>query len=292
MQYEAIDHVIFPVADLGSAAPFERLGLSLTPPMPHSGLGTENRCMFTGGKDSLFYIELLRLADRAQAAPRLEGSPLLAALDEPRGLAVVVLRVPDLKAALANLSRAGIEAVAMEIPGGDGTKICDVASLPSQAPGAVNLALVQYTQPHDDAHASLSKAGLLTHDLPVKRLDHLAAIAPDLESATRFWTDVLGVPVSGEIATPVMIIRQFKIGDAIMELLGPATADSPMRSRPAGLVSMTALEVPDLAAAVAHARAAGFSAPDPATGVLPDTRTATIPATELSGLGLQLLEYV
>lgn len=292
MHYEAIDHVILPVADLGVAGPFERLGFTLTAPMPHTGLGTQNRCLFAGGVDNLFYIELLRLVDRARAAPHLQGSPLLAALDEPSGLAVVVLRVPDLAAALAELSRAGLEATTMEVPAGDGSKICDIALLPTQASGAVNVALVQYTQPRGETHASLSDAGLLTHALPVKRLDHLAAIAPDLENTTRFWTDVLGIPVSGEIATPAMIIRQFKIGDAIMELLGPASADSPMRSRSAGLISMTALEVPDLAAAVAHARSAGFTAPDPATGVLPGTRTATIPAGELSGLGLQLLEYV
>jgi hypothetical protein len=55
---------------------------------------------------------------------------------------------------------------------------------------------------------------------------------------------------------------------------------------------MVAVEVPDLAAAVEHVRAAGFTAPDPAPGVLPGTRTASIPGGELSGMSLQLLEYV
>ena len=43
--------------------------------------------------------------------------------------------------------------------------------------------------------------------------------------------------------------------------------------------------------AVAHARAAGFTVPDPAVGVLPGTRTATIPGAELAGLNMQMLEY-
>ena len=38
--------------------------------------------------------------------------------------------------------------------------------------------------------------------MPLKRLDHLAAMAPNLEDATSFWTDVLGVPVHGEVRTP------------------------------------------------------------------------------------------
>jgi hypothetical protein len=49
--------------------------------------------------------------------------------------------------------------------------------------------------------------------------------------------------------------------------------------------------VPDLDAAVRQARAAGFTAPDPAPGVLPGTRVATIRGPELAGVNLQLLQY-
>jgi 4-hydroxyphenylpyruvate dioxygenase-like putative hemolysin len=89
-----------------------------------------------------------------------------------------------------------------------------------------------------------------------------------------------------------MVINQMRVGDVNLELLGPATPESPLAARPPGPASMTAFEVPDVAAAVAHARAAGFTAPDPAPGPLPGTLTATIPGTQLSGLGLQLLQYV
>jgi catechol 2,3-dioxygenase-like lactoylglutathione lyase family enzyme len=127
---------------------------------------------------------------------------------------------------------------------------------------------------------------------PLKRLDHLAAVAYDLDKQCRFWEDVLGVAVTGEVRTPTMVIRKLKIGDAIFELLGPAGPDSPIHQRPAGLVSMAAWEVENLEAAVAQARAAGFTVPDPAAGVLPGTRTATIPAAELGGVAMQLLQYV
>jgi hypothetical protein len=64
------------------------------------------------------------------------------------------------------------------------------------------------------------------------------------------------------------------MGDAVLELLGPASLESPIWKRPPGLVGMASWE--DLDAAVALARAAGFAVTDPAAGVLPGTRTATI----------------
>src|SRR5205823_5843205 len=132
--------------------------------------------------------------------------------------------------------------------------------------------------------------GLLQHALPLKRLDHLAAMAPNLATTTSFWTASLGVPLFGEVRTPVMVINQMRVGDVNLELLGPATPESPMASRPPGPARMAAFEVPDVAAAVEHARAAGFTAPDPAPGPLPGTLTATVSAAQLSGLGLQLLQ--
>ena len=131
------------------------------------------------------------------------------------------------------------------------------------------------------------------HAFPLLRLDHLAAITPDLERPSRIWTDVFGVPVVGEVhvADPLMTVRQFGLGDAILELLGDPSQAGPLRSRPFGLVSMASWEVGDLDDAVARARAAGFTASDPAVGALPGTRIATIPAEELAGLRMQLLQY-
>ena len=82
------------------------------------------------------------------------------------------------------------------------------------------------------------------------------------------------------------------VGNAIFELIGPTAADSPIAQRPEGLISMCAFEVPDLAGAVETLRQRGFTSGDPATGPQPRTRVASIPAPELSGMTLQLLEYV
>ena len=90
-----------------------------------------------------------------------------------------------------------------------------------------------------------------------------------------------------------MVIRQLRIGDAILELLGPASPESPFAGRPAALASMAAWEVAGpLADAVALARERGFTVSDPEAGVIPGTRRASIPVGELGGVGMQLLEYV
>ena len=41
-----------------------------------------------------------------------------------------------------------------------------------------------------------------------------------------------------------------------------------------------------------HVRAAGFEVPDPRIGTLPGTRVTTVPPDQMSGLNLQLLQYV
>ncbi len=55
---------------------------------------------------------------------------------------------------------------------------------------------------------------------------------------------------------------------------------------------MMSLEVADLNAAVAQAKSAGFAISDPTKGALPGTIIATIPATQTSGLAVQLLQYL
>jgi catechol 2,3-dioxygenase-like lactoylglutathione lyase family enzyme len=205
---------------------------------------------------------------------------------------LLMLRTGNLAGAVADLQRRGVTCATAEALDGD-SKIADLAWLPNANPVALDVRFVQYSPETSQRRAArLEAEGLLAHAIPLKRLDHLTAVAPDLEAATRYWTESLGVPLHGEVRSPTTVIRQFKIGDAILELLGPATPDSPVGQRPAGLVSMIACEVPDVEAAVATARAVGFTPSEPAAGVLPGTRTATIPATELSGLALQLLQYV
>lgn len=292
MLYDAIDHAILPVPDLVAAvAPFARLGLTLFPGARHQGRGTENGGFFVGGANNGFYVEALGVADREEARAA-HGDAFVQAAEQGRGLSGVVLRTSNIVAAAGALMSRGLECKPEAVLDGNGETIADVAAVRGPGAGLFDLRLIQYYPSHAARWARREAAGLLRHGFPLKRLDHLAAVAADLEADTRFWRDTLGVPLFGEVRTPVMIIRQFKIGDAILELLGPASPESPIAARPPGLASMCAFETVDLANAVALARAVGFMAPDPGPGPLPGTRVATIPAAEFSSMGLQLLQYV
>jgi catechol 2,3-dioxygenase-like lactoylglutathione lyase family enzyme len=269
--FEAIDSLVLAAGDVAAvSAAYGRLGLR---PSPGEGAGPGGRRSFpVGDINNRVSVELLADDVRPPADPLRE--PIRRATAAGRGLFAVGLRVADLRAALDRLAARSV----MSQPAGA------TAWLPLHEQAGADLVLAPAGPP--------PAAGAPDHAFPLKRLDHLATVAPDLDATCRFWEDVLGVPVAGEVRTPAMVIRQLRIGDAIFELLGPAAPDSPLHRRPPGLVSMAAWEVEDLAATVAQARAAGFTVPEPAVGVLPGTRTATIPAPELGGTAMQLLEYV
>jgi len=289
MLIESIDHVVVPVRSLEAAAePYERLGLRLTPEARHRGRGTANRVFFVGSSANDFYVELLSVHDPAAARPLYND-----AISRGGGtIALLMLAVADLRAGIDSLARHGITTAVEHVAREDRTPICDMAPLEGVEALGFAAGLIHYAEERDASHARHAAAGVFDHAFPLKRLDHLAAMTPNLEGATRFWSEVLGVPVHGEIRGPGIIIRQLKMGDAILELLGPDGPDSRLSGRPAGLSSMCAFEVDDLDAAVALARERGFTAPEPNKGILPGTRVATIPGAELGGLGLQLLEYV
>jgi len=291
MLIDRIDHVVLPVLDLAAASePFERLGLKLTPPARHRGQGTENRAFFAGSGRSQFYVELLAVHDEreAEAAGRTE---YLEAARRGSSLNRVVFGTSDLAKVQAGLRQAGMESAPYAVVNDSGETVCEVLPFGAELLG-VRAAAIQYEGDLDARFERRRANGLLDHDFPLKRLDHLAALAPDLEATERGWTQILGVPVHGEIRGRGIVIRQMKVGDAILELLAPEAADSPMRQRPPGLSSMCAFEVPNLDESVKLARERGFTPSEPAMGILPGTRTATIPGAELSGMGLQLLEYV
>jgi catechol 2,3-dioxygenase-like lactoylglutathione lyase family enzyme len=249
--------------DLDAACrPYERLGLALTPP------SAERRMLLVGLGPQAFRFHFLA---NDPGPPR--SGPELAV-----GAYAVGLRVPDLSAAVADLAGRGLPARPYRAATGE-----PLARAPLRDRAGIDLVLREQGP---------EIAGAPDHAFPLRRLDHLAAVAHDLDAKCAFWADVLGVPVGGEVRTPTLIIRQLRLGDAVLELLGAASADSPIHQRPAGLVSMASWEVPDLDRAVALARQAGFSPSEPAPGALPGTRISTIPGDELAGVNMQLLQYV
>lgn len=286
MQYEGIDRAILPVSDMAAAcAPFERLGLIVSPERAPKGRGIRVRAVPIGGPDNLFELHLVSGTDEGGA-----GWDAFSSVAD-QGLSTIVLRVTDLAETLAGLAKHGIAPTETQtVLNADGSKRSELAVLPELPDAGVRLRLIQHYQ--SGAEIFAEHTGGKEHATPLKRLDHLAAVAPDLETACRFWDEVLGIPTVGEVVSPTVVVRQLRIGDAMFELLGPATPDSPIRQRPPGLNSMFSVEVPDLDAAVAHVEAAGFTLAERRIGTLPGTIIAVIPGTQTSGVNVQFLQYV
>lgn len=258
-----LDALYVACADLDACRGYERLGLSLTPPangarMLHVGLGNRQ-----------FRVHFLA---EATAWPLLEA-PLAAARASGQAAFAVGLCVPDLSASLAELQSRGLAAQS------DG----QLAWLAVGDRAGVNLVLRE---------AGPSVMGVPDHAFPLRRLDHLASVTLDLDAKAHFWAETLGVRVAGEVRTPTLVIRQLRMGDAVLELLGAAAPDSPIHQRPAGLIGMASWEVPDVEQAVVQARQAGLSVSDAGPGPLPGTRIATVAGAELAGVNMQLLQYV
>lgn len=153
-------------------------------------------------------------------------------------------------------------------------------------PKAMHGVLVELATPPAGAHVS--------HD---KGFDHLALTVADYDAARATWKQNIGLEVVNEIRPEGrgMLIAQMPSGQCMIELLAGTSLDSPMAQRIADqgerASSMVAIEVEDLDAEVAKYRAVGLTLPDPATGVLPNSRTSTISAEQAFGLAIQLIEF-
>ena len=285
MLYDGIDMVILPVSDLAAAsATFERLGLIVSPVQVNPSRGSAFQFIPIGGPDNLFCIELLSTDGSGADTPFARQLSQVA----DRGLSQMSLRVADLSVTLTELETRGIKA-ATRISGGEGAEHYEVAILEPLPDAAAPIGLIQWSASQTERHAEFAKLG--QHTFPLKRVDHLAAVAPDLDTSCEYWDKVLGVPTIGEVISPVVVVRQLKIGDIIFELLGPSTPESPIRQRPPGLGSSVSFEGPDLAEAIVQAPAAGFEVPHQRVGTLPAKVVTTI-SDQLSRLTMQLLQYV
>jgi catechol 2,3-dioxygenase-like lactoylglutathione lyase family enzyme len=289
MKYLGVEHVLLPILTPEATAPFDRLGLRMTPPLALPSFGLETRSIVAGGRTNLFQLGLARVTEPAKARASALGR-LITGSAHP-AVCAAGFSVPSVREAVRELAARGVELQAEEVIGPDGARLGEMAILASHPEACATIVFVESVTPAT-WYDELEQGGMLAHSLRLKRLDHLAAVAPDLETATHFWQDVLDIPVWGEVVTPTTVVRQMKVGDAIVELLGPTGPDSPLHTRPPGLNSMTAFEVPNLNDAVATAREHGFAISDPVVGALPGTRVSRIAAEDLSGVALQPLEYV
>lgn len=193
--------------------------------------------------------------------------------------------VDDIEQELARLQRESVQLIDQQPRLGLAGRIAFLH------PRATHGVLVELAQPTEAPHPSQSQT-------PLKRIDHVAALVRDLDTAQATWRKNFGLTVRAVLDYPDrgMRLAQIPAGDAIVELLVPTAPESPLAQRieqqGEGMTSSISLEVDDLDQAVARFRNAGLEIAGPQDGVLPGTRIATITARHGHGVAIQLLQYI
>ncbi len=99
--------------------------------------------------------------------------------------------------------------------------------------------------------------------MKLKRINHIALVVPQLETAKRFWGDVMGLPLDHEahIAKQHVDVAFMPIENSSIELLQPTEPTSGvakfLNNRGAGMHHIC-FEVDDIDAAIVELQAAGI----------------------------------
>ncbi|MBE2198793.1 MAG: methylmalonyl-CoA epimerase [Anaerolinea sp.] len=62
----------------------------------------------------------------------------------------------------------------------------------------------------------------------IKKIDHIAIVAPDLDEATGFWAEALGLPITriADVPEEEVTVAFLPIGDSNLEILQPTNDSS------------------------------------------------------------------
>lgn len=153
-------------------------------------------------------------------------------------------------------------------------------------PKAMHGVLIELAQPPAGAHTSSAKG-----------FDRLGVQAADFDVTAQKWHDICGLSVARRhtVAADGLVIGEMPCSQVIIELLAPTDADGAFARRVAEegerAFSAVVLQVPDVAAAVAHYRARGARVTDPQPGSMPGTTVAEIAAADAFGLRIEFRQY-
>lgn len=127
------------------------------------------------------------------------------------------------------------------------------------------------------------------------RIAHIGIAVPSIAAALPFYREVLGLePVAPEQADGATIVA-LQLGDSAVELLEPASADSPIGrflARRGPGIHHLCFRVPDLDAALARCRDAGYQLIDDAPRVgAHGRRIAFVHPKATAGVLYELTQY-
>ena len=224
---ERIDHLVCVVPSLAeAAAAYDRLGMVLTPEVRYDSIGIANRALFVGGSAADFmYLELIAVTDRERASAA-NRSAYVEAAERGGGAVGLAFGTSAIAAAAAQMDAHGCPAPVEEVHRGDGTKVLDTATVDTRGAVPFRVSLVQYPETWDARFDRSRAQGRFAHAFPLKRLDHLAAVAPDFRCHRDLTGLILAVLAHGNLDRPGLadkaIARRFDRFDAAVELTGLA----------------------------------------------------------------------
>jgi hypothetical protein len=193
LDLDRIDHFVMATTDLRPAyQALTNLGIVVTPPGPAADTANNN-CFFNfGGPEHFVAVEYITIRDRERVEADPSQHDLLRLVDGGGGAYFIGFSVGDLTPARAVFDMRG---------GFDETTV-----------HVLDDAVIRILRPHDTAAigcrillleyppeilAVQAEQASAPHGFPLERLDHLAILTADLETTTRYWTDVLGAPLAG-----------------------------------------------------------------------------------------------
>lgn len=192
----------------------------------------------------------------------------------------VCFATDDVDAEVARLKRQGVRLQQQEPITGITGRIVFVE--PAETHGV----LVEFAEPFPGAERRRAKG-----------FDHLATLVADLDSATRTWSEVVGLEVASEHAVPAhgAIVRRLRAGQCTIDLIAPASRDGKVtRALAEGgerALSLVAFETADLDAEIGRWREAGVPIGDAEPGPVAGSTRAAIPATRACGLRVEFVQY-
>src|SRR4051812_20765890 len=186
---ERIGAFVMAVPDLvGARECFVRLGLSVTAPAAVGITGLE-RCRCTlGAPERSVPLELVSVRDR-NAVAEAGHDGLAQILDAGGGPYRLGLEVADVDVArsVLNAQANAVDERLLTMPDGSVVRVLD--------PGDTSVAGCQYVIVDRQSGGDHPPTGKSHSGFPMKRVDHIALLPPEIEAGTRHWTDVLGVAV-------------------------------------------------------------------------------------------------
>ena len=224
------DHAVIAVRDLEQTIQaYRELGFDVHPGGRHPGRGTHNAIVRFG----LDYLELLAVADEAELmATGPSGQEFVEFLrGREGGLVGYALATTDIAADAARLERASVAAdgpFAMDRLRPDGRLLAWRLLVPGGTPWRRPWPfLIEWDAP-DEQRLAWEQPG--THANGVRRVAGIVLAVRDLDGASTFYGEHLGLSPQGRDEVPELVARRarFAVGALTIDLLAPA-GDGPVQ---------------------------------------------------------------